>query len=120
MHVLPKNADQAKQQLHAAHDSKQAVLAVVFGGTPRATQIAKLAAVRAQGHDERDVYSAADAHLLSGDSLLAPLVAAAQSGAEIVFLTLAFEVATQLEGADALDGSAQEEGFARALAGQIA
>jgi hypothetical protein len=118
MHVLPQNAVQAKQQLHAAHDSQQVVLAVVFGSTPRAKQIAALAAVRAEGQDERDVYCQADAHLLGGDPLLSALVGAAQRGAEVVFLTLTFEVAKQLEGADALDGSAHEEGFALALAGQ--
>jgi hypothetical protein len=120
MHVLPNNAAQAKQQLHAAHDSQQVVLAVVFGSTPRALQIAALAAVRAQGHDERDVYRAPDFNLLNGDALLSPLVAAAKDGAEVAFLTLSFQVAEQLEGVEALDGSAHEEGFALALAGTIA
>jgi hypothetical protein len=120
MHVvLPNNAARAKQQLHDFFSDAQAVPAVVFGRTPRAKQITALAELRAEGHVERAVFVLPAASLLKGDASFDGIVSAGAAGAEVVFVTLACEVAKQLQGVEALRAALHEEGFAMALAGEL-
>lgn len=120
MLVLPTDPGKAKQLMHRLHQAQQAVLAIAFGVGTRPKQVADLAELRAAGHRERQVVHAPTAQVLAGDALFGPLLQAAAQGAEVVFLTLDFVVARQLGGADALDASLHEEGFAAALAGDVA
>ena len=93
------------------------VIAMVFGDTPRARDIAQRATVRAEDHPARQVVVMPDRRVAEGAPDLARFIGLSEDGTEIAFFTLDFKLSSRLRGEDALSFAKLELAFASALAG---
>jgi hypothetical protein len=125
MLILPTKASangvaQAHKLLQAVVDQRVHCTLVVFGDGDRPREIASRADRRAENDPFRQVVLVPDPTVLGGVPAFQVLVDQCAAGAEVVALTIRFELSGTLRGADAVDFYQLEQAFTRAGAGEVA